>query len=168
MELLNNFGFEPVLFIAQIVNFLIIFLLMKKFLYAPLVKMLEDRKHKIAEGLRQADASAKLMEETIRKEEMILKKAQEDARKLIDEAKAQQASIMQQTEEATKARVDKMLNDAREQISFESIQAEKRLTSHVSKIAVQFLQEAVQGIFGPQDQELIMKNAIKKLSKKVD
>jgi F-type H+-transporting ATPase subunit b len=43
MELLKNFGFEPVLFLAQVVNFLVIFLVMKKFLYAPLVKMLEER-----------------------------------------------------------------------------------------------------------------------------
>ena len=76
MEILNNFGFEPILFFAQIVNFLIIYLVLKKFLYKPLLKVLNDRKHKIEEGLKSAEESNRLLKETIDKEQEILKNAQ--------------------------------------------------------------------------------------------
>jgi F-type H+-transporting ATPase subunit b len=166
MEILNNFGFEPILFAAQIVNFLIIFFLMKKLMYKPMLKMLEDRKRKIAEGIKNAEEANKKLEEMILKEEEILKKAQEQAVNLIEEAKVQQAEIMRQTEETTRAQTEKMLKDAREQIAFETAQVEKRLMSHVSKLAVQFLQQSVQELFGANEQEAIMKNALKKLKEK--
>ena len=82
MEILNNFGFEPILFFAQIVNFLIIYLVLKKFLYKPLLKVLNDRKHKIEEGLKSAEESNRLLKETIDKEQEILKNAQLDAKKV--------------------------------------------------------------------------------------
>lgn len=168
MQILDTFGFEPILFLAQIVNFLIIFFLLKRFLYQPMLKILEDRKRTISDGLRHAEEADKRLQETIEKEEKILKKAQEEARKLIEEAKQQQVQIMQETEEKTKARLEEMLRDARQQITFETTQVEKRLTTHVSALAIQFLQHSAQELFGSEEQDLVMKNAIKKLKKKVD
>lgn len=168
MQLLYNFGFEPVLFLAQIVNFLIIFVLLKKFLYPSIVRTLEDRKTKIAKGLADAQAAAKLMEDVTAKEEEILKKAQLHAASLIDDAKKQQAELMRQSEADTQKRVEKMLSDAKEQIKFESLQAEKRLEGHISRIAIDFLKQSVETMFGPDEQELILKNALKKMKKKAD
>lgn len=168
MEILENFGFDPVLFTAQIVNFLILFFLMKKFLYKPLLKVLEDRKNKIAEGLENAEKSNKLLQETIEKEENVLRKAREEAKKMINQAKAEQAAVLAQTEEATKARVNKMLEDAREQINLETANAQKKLTAHVNKIAVDYLNQAAKGMFTEDAQENILKNAITKLKKKAE
>jgi F-type H+-transporting ATPase subunit b len=166
MQILNNFGFEWTLFAAQIVNFLVIFFLLKKFLYKPMLKMLDDRKHTIAQGLKHAEEADKRLQETIEKEEKVLRTAQEEAKRMIDEAKMQQASIMQNTEEQTKARVETMLQEAREQIEFETTKVEKRLTAHVSRLAIQFLQQSSQELFGPTEQEAIIKNAVKKLKDK--
>lgn len=168
MEILSNFGFEPILFLAQIINFLIIFFLLKKFLYAPIQKVLEERKKKIDDGLKNAEESARLIQETISKEEEILKKAQDEAKKLIAEAHAKHDTILKKTEDESSSKVDQMLKEARNQISFETAQAEKRLSVQMSKIAIHFLQESLKGFFGPQEQEAIIKNAIKKLKEKVD
>jgi len=167
MQILKNFGFEPILFIAQIVNFVIIYLVLKKYLYKPVLKLLKDRKQTIANGLKQAEESARLLEETVQKEEKILKDAQEKARKLIDEAKAQTDEILRQSETVTKKKVDSMLDEARKQISYETSMAEKRLETNISKLAVSFLEKSLTGLFGEKEQESLMKNAIKKL-KKVD
>lgn len=168
MEILKNFGFEPILFIAQIINFLIIVYLLKRFLYKPVINMLEERQKKIAEGIKSSEEAEKKLQETIQKEETIIRKAQEEARKLIDDAKIEQAQMMQRAEEATQAKIDKMLQKAREQITFETAQTEKRLEAHISRLAVDFLQKSVQGLFGPKEQEMIMKNALQKIKKKVD
>lgn len=166
MEILNNFGFEWILFIAQIVNFLIIFFVLKKFLYKPVLKLLKERREKIEEGLKQADEAAKLLDETIQKEEKILKEAQEKARKLLEEAKLQTEDMLKKSEEQTKKKVDEMLKDAREQIAYETGIAEKRLETNISKIAVSFLEKSLKGFFGQKEQEIIMKDAIKKLTNK--
>jgi F-type H+-transporting ATPase subunit b len=55
MEILKTFGFDPILLGAQIINFLIIFYLLKRFLYKPVLGMLKTREDKIKEGIKQAE-----------------------------------------------------------------------------------------------------------------
>jgi len=165
MEILNNFGFNWILFVAQIVNFLIIYWLLKKFLYKPVLKLLEERKNKIAAGIKDAEDAARLLEETLQKEEKILKTAQEKAKQLIDEAKTQSDAILKQSELETKKKVDEMLKEARTQISYETGLAEKRLEANISKLAIEFLEKSIKGLFGEKEQEVVMKNALKKLEK---
>jgi F-type H+-transporting ATPase subunit b len=167
MDILNNFGFEPVLFVAQIVNFLIIFLVLKKYMYKPVLKLLDERKRKIAKGLKDSEEAALLLEQTVLKEEKILKEAQVKARDLIEEAKKQSEQMLKNSEAETNKKIDKMLKDAREQISYETSIAEKRLETNISKLAVTYLEKSLKGLFGEKEQEIVMKNAIKKL-KKVD
>lgn len=168
MEILENFGFEPILFIAQIVNFLIIFLVMKKFLYKPLLKVMNERKKKIEEGLKNAEESNRLMTETIEKEQEILKNAHLEAKKLLAEAKAKHDELLLKTEEDTRLKIEKMISDARTQINTESAQAEKYLTQKISKLAAAMLEESLSGFFKPEDQEIVIKNALKRLKNKAD
>lgn len=95
---INDFGIKPVLLAAQAVNFFILLFLLKKFLYKPILTVLEERKARIQEGLRNAaeierklariidERDVKLKEAT-RESEMIIKKATVSAQALIEEAK---------------------------------------------------------------------------------
>jgi F-type H+-transporting ATPase subunit b len=56
-ELLEKLGVDWRLLIAQLVNFLVLFFLLKKFLYKPVLDLLERRQQKIADGMRDADAA---------------------------------------------------------------------------------------------------------------
>jgi F-type H+-transporting ATPase subunit b len=165
MEILFNFGFEPILFLAQIVNFLVIYWLLKKFLYKPVLKLLKERNDKIIEGLKNAENAARLIEETVQKEEKILKDAQVKAKKLMDEAKAQSDAILKQAEMDNKKLAEKMLQEAKEQISYETGIAQKKLETNISKLAIDFLQKSVAGMFGEKEEEIIMKKALREIKK---
>ena len=62
MELIKNFGLDPVYLAAQIVNFLIILYFLRRFLYKPVFKMLKKRENEIKEGLEKTEESKRLME----------------------------------------------------------------------------------------------------------
>ena len=102
MDILKNFGVDPVLVGAQIVNFLIIFYLLKKFLYKPVLGMLKKRADKIEEGLKQAEESRLALEKTLEEEKKILSKAQDEAKKIIEESRTQAIEVSQKIEEDTK------------------------------------------------------------------
>jgi F-type H+-transporting ATPase subunit b len=55
MDILHEFGVQPILLLAQIVNFAILFFLLRKFLYGPLLKILEQRRNTIKESLKNAE-----------------------------------------------------------------------------------------------------------------
>ncbi|MCW5860342.1 MAG: hypothetical protein KIS63_18770, partial [Caldilineales bacterium] len=52
-------GINGPFLLAQIINFVVLFLLLRRFLFPPLVKMLDQRRQRIAEGLAAADVARK-------------------------------------------------------------------------------------------------------------
>lgn len=168
MEILHTFGVDIKLLLAQIVNFIIVLFLLRKLLYKPLLTTLEERRSKISEGLKQAEEGHLLLEKATEKERQLLKKAQEEARQLLDEAKNQRQLLLKETEDTTKKQAEKILSDARVQIILETKEAEKRLSSHISDLALLFLQKSVHGLFNQKEQEEIVKNALKKMKEKTN
>src|SRR3989338_5763860 len=96
MEILKNFGIQPTLLLAQIVNFLIILFLLKKFFYKPIVKALEDRKKRIEESLTNAQSIEEKLQKTEEQSKQILDQAQTRAQVLINEAKGEAQKIADQ------------------------------------------------------------------------
>lgn len=108
MEILSNFGVEPVLLLAQIVNFAILLFILKRFLYKPIMRVLEERKSKVETSLRQAEEIEKRFDEANAKQEKILDKARDEATKMIEEAKDEAKILSEQ--------IQKEANDQAHQI----------------------------------------------------
>lgn len=168
MKLIQEFGIDPILFLAQVVNFLIIFFLLKKYLYKPIFDELKNRENTIKEGLKQAEESRLLLEKAEEREKSILKKAQLDAKNLLDDAKAARVEMLEKSEADTRLQVEKMLKEARAQIEFETKEAEKRLSRNISMLSVQFLKKSLSGLFTEKDQETVVKDILKKMKERVD
>lgn len=167
MELIKNFGIDPFLLGAQVVNFLIVLLILRRFLYKPIIKVLQKRQDTIKEGLKNAEEANKRLEVAIQEEKNILRKAQIQAKELIMDAKNASLESVQKADLQTKAYTNRLILEARQQIAIETKDAEKRITIHVSKLAIDFLQKSLSQLFTEQDQETVMKNAVRKFQKRI-
>ncbi len=168
MEIIKNFGLDPKLFAAQIINFLIILYILRRFLYKPMLNFLEHRQKKIAEGITNAEKARLLLEETARKEKLILKNAKDEAKKFLNEAKNQKAEILKEAEVIAKKQTEIILQEARLLITFETKETEKKLSAHISELALLFLQKSLTGIFTEKEQAHILKNALSNIKKKTN
>ncbi|MBI1982173.1 MAG: F0F1 ATP synthase subunit B [Candidatus Levybacteria bacterium] len=165
MELIKNFGLDPFLLGAQVVNFLIILYLLKRFLYKPILDLLKNRETVIKDGLQKAQEAVLLLEKTKEEEKRIIKNAQAEAKKLLENAKIHSLSLTAKLEESSKKQAERILLQAKAQIEQETRSAEERLMSNVSRVAMQFLQKSVSQLFDKKDQEEVMKKAIEQLKK---
>ena len=165
MEIINNFGLDPILLGAQIVNFLIIFYVLKRFLYKPVLGVLRKREDTIKDGLKQAEDGKKLLDDAQKKEKEILKNAQNQSQQMLDDAKTQANELSKQIEDRAKKHADEIILTASEKIDQDLINAEKRLTEHVSRLALEFLEKSTVQLFDEKNQEQIIKTAIEKLRK---
>lgn len=163
MEVLQQFGVDWFLLGAQIINFLIVFIILKKFLYKPILTTLKNREATIKKGLEEAKEARLLLEQAEEKEKKLLQKAQAESKKLIDEARNEREAMITKAENDTRIKTEKMLQDAKEQISEEVKQAEKRLSANITTLAVHVLEKSVADLFSEEEQETVMKRAIKKL-----
>ena len=56
--IIKNLGIDWKIFLAQLVNFGIVFFVLKKFAFSPIQKLLKERQSKIEKGLNDATRSA--------------------------------------------------------------------------------------------------------------
>lgn len=163
MDFLKNLGFDPIMLGAQILNFLIILFLLKRFLYKPVMDMIKKREDVIKEGLKQAEESKIALEKALEEEKKILKKAQDKSKEIIDNASSQALTISKEIEESAKGQAEKILLDAKAQIESETKEAEKRLSQNVSKLSIEILEKALKEVFGEKEEKIVLTKALKNL-----
>lgn len=163
MELLKTFGIDPVLLLAQAVNFLIILWLLKKFAYKPIFEMLKKRQQLIAEGVKNAEDSSKTLEKALEEEKAILKKAQSEAQEILSESQKQASETLAEAESSAKVRVEKILDEAKKEIERQTAETEKRLATHTAQIAVELLEKSLTGMIDTKTQKEVVAKAVKEL-----
>ncbi len=163
MEILRSFGFNPMLFIAQIVNFLILAYLFKRFLYKPILTVLQERQKKIAQGLSDAQKAAedRLRAETER--DMILKNASEEARKILDETKETAQQMREEILTQGRDEAEKIIHNAKEQaeLEFEKMQTQAQKLSLA--LSEKILEQVTGDIFTKEEKDKIVKRSMQKI-----
>ncbi len=165
MEILHTFGLDWKLVAAQIVNFLIIFYVLKRYLYPPLFKVFKKREELVKDSINKADENEKLLEKSKIQEKEIIKKAKATADDVIKEARERSDDILKKAEEETKLKSDKMLKDARDQIALETAEAKKELNTYVLKLSVQILEKSLSNVLTEKEQSEIVAKAMKEIQK---
>src|SRR5881396_3084539 len=110
----ETFGLNTSHFIAQVISFCIVTFLLYRFAYDPILKMLAERRQRIAESLANAE---KIKAELARTEAMqreVLEKANAQASKLIEEARAAAARVQEQETQKAIAAAEQIMVKARE------------------------------------------------------
>ncbi len=119
MDFLKDFGVEPVLLLAQIVNFAILLFILKRFLYKPILKVLEERKNKIATSMKQSEQIQKKFEEMEIKQQEILDNARKESTQIVDEAKSEAKTLSSQIQTEASNQADQTLKRVQETLALE-------------------------------------------------
>lgn len=127
MEILTRFGIEPTLLLAQIVNFIIILFVLKKFFYKPIVKTLEDRKARIEESLNNADLIEEKLQKTEEKTSKIIEDASQNAKEIIAGAKSEAQRIADTALVDARKTQEEIVAAARVQIDSQREEMQKQL-----------------------------------------
>jgi len=165
MEIFQTFGINWVLVIGQIINFLIILYILKRYLYKPLFNVLKKRQELAKESVKNAENSEKALESAKEHEKEIIQKARQIADDIIKEAKERSDEIVKQADVLAKERTDKMLQDAKVQIDLETAQAQKELNQYVLRLSLDMLKRTLNNVFTEKEQSEIIDKAMKEMQK---
>ena len=135
-EILESLGFEFPKFIWQVVNFLILLWILKKFAYKPILGMLDERKKSIEDAINNAE-SAKNEALNLRKEyESRLAEAKQEAQDVIAKATKLGEEMKNDIVANAQAEATKAIQRAQEEINREKDQAIAALRDEVATLAV--------------------------------
>ena len=165
MEALEHFGVDYILIAAQIVNFLVILYLLKRFLYKPLFKVFQERQNLVKESITKAEEATKALEKAEKNEKAVIKKARDEANQLLTDAKDNAADIMKKAEEAARKQTQQLLAEAKEQIALETKKAQQELNKHISELSVEILKKSLGNVFSDKEQSEVVAKAVKQLKK---
>ena len=122
--------------LGQMISFAILIWFTVKFIWPPLMKAIEDRQQKIAEGLAAADQSQKNLAQAQDKVNEELKAARVKANEIIEQAHARANQIIDQAKNDAIAEANRQKALAEAEITAAANRAKEDLRKQVSMLAV--------------------------------
>src|SRR5947207_12411530 len=110
----DTFGWNPWLFLSQVISFVIVALLLQRFAYKPILAVLEERRRKIEEGQINAEKIKKELAEAEKRYQEIVAKANADAQRMIDEARESAAHLSERKQQEAITAAEQIIAKARE------------------------------------------------------
>ncbi|MGA2175516.1 MAG: F0F1 ATP synthase subunit B [Verrucomicrobiota bacterium] len=133
----ETFGLDWPHFIAQVISFSVVALLLVKFAYRPILTVLAERRQRIADGLANADQIKAELARTEALQREVLEKANVQAVKLIEEARAAAARVQEQETQKAIAQAEQIIGKAREAATLERQRMLIELKREVAALVVQ-------------------------------
>ncbi|MDR1400967.1 MAG: ATP synthase F0 subunit B [Endomicrobium sp.] len=167
MEIIQKFGFEIESFLFQIVNFLVMAFVLKKFLYVPLKKILDERKYKIEQSLLESDIAKIVLENAKQEKKRLLLEAKNSADVLTKTAKISIAEAKEKAVAETKRHSEQILDDAKQRAAAEF----KIMNNQIEKISIDVSRKIVlrvlSDLFSDDEKQKLISQALKKIDEKI-
>jgi len=110
--IIKTFHVESPLFIAQVINILIVLFVLKKFAFGPITAMLAQRKARIAEGEAKLTQIQQQLADSEKNTAAAIAKANEEAQRLVTEAKESAAILSERKSQEAIASAQQILAKA--------------------------------------------------------
>jgi len=154
-QIVKTFGVHSSLFISQLVSFLIVCLILKKFAYGPLLEMLETRRARIADGeAKLVEIETKLAESEATTAALIAT-ANDDAKRLITEAKTSAANIGEQKAQEAVTEAKNIIAKAEKAAQAERAAMSAELKQEFGRLVVATTSQVSGKVLTPEDQARI-------------
>jgi len=129
--------------VTQLVNFAILLVLLRMFLWGPILKMLDERKHRIEEGLKASEAAASAAEQSQVAAKAALEDARAEGRDLVARAQETAARLQSELETQARASAERIVERAREEMEQERLQAIQSLRAEFADLTVRAAERVV-------------------------
>ncbi len=111
-ELFSTFGINGSLLLTQLVNFAVLLTALTYFLYKPLMKTIDERRSKIAEGVRAAEAADQRLADAQEESSRLVGAGAREAEGLVAAARIRAEEKGSEIMKASEAKAEAVLKDA--------------------------------------------------------
>jgi F-type H+-transporting ATPase subunit b len=154
-------GISPSAFVIQLITFAIVFAILKKYAFKPIVRMLEERRKVIDDGVKMGQIlekeRAKLDGEVVK----VMRDARTEGDKIIGNGQKEAREIIREAEKAGARKVDAMLLDAEARIIEETEQSKRKLEKEIVEIVSEATEAIVEEKVDPAKDAKLIDKAMK-------
>lgn len=122
--------------LGQAIAFALLVWFTMKFVWPPLIHMMDERAQRIADGLAAAERGKQDLEAAEKRVADELKKARQQATEIVMAAEKRASQIVEEASQAARTEGTRIIAEAKSQIDQEVMRAKEALRSHVADVAV--------------------------------
>ncbi len=160
----ETFGFNLWMFLSQVISFVLVALLLRKFAYKPILHVLEDRRQKIAEGLLNAEKIKQQLAEAEQRYAEILAKGNAAAQKMIDEARESAGHLAERKQQEAIVAAEQIVAKAREASVIEHERTMTELKRELGRLVVDTTAKVTGKVLTPDDQRRLQDEAARQVA----
>lgn len=149
-------SFDPKIFIFSIVNFGILFFVLKKTLFTPVYNILEERKSKIKEGINQIKQATKEKEVANLEKKELIAQTRKESEEIIRKAEKTRKEIIKQGRDEA----ERLIEMSRKDIVKEKEDLKKEMNVLLIDLVAAASDRALSNISKQENQTKLMEKAI--------
>ncbi|MEI7620235.1 MAG: F0F1 ATP synthase subunit B [Candidatus Falkowbacteria bacterium] len=155
-SLVSIFHIDLKLFLAQLINFAIIFFVLYRFAFKPIAKIMQERTVTIEKSLEDAKEVEKKLAEANIEQTRILNDAKKDAMAIVENANQSAEANKQKLIEKTKAEVAAIITGEKAKIAQEKEESLKELKQEIAGLVILAVEKVLkEKMTDNKDKELI-------------
>jgi len=163
-QIARTFGVDWSHLVAQIISFSIVCLLLHRFAYKPILKMLEDRRQQIAQGIANTEKIKTELTQTEAQRQEVMMQADARATKVIEEAHTAAARVNEQETQKAIAAAEQIIAKSREAAGQEHARMLAELKREVGRLVVQATAKIAGKVLTADDQQRLAEETSKQLA----
>jgi F-type H+-transporting ATPase subunit b len=160
----KQFGFDWPMFISQLISFVLVAFLLQKFAFKPILKVLNERRDRIEEGLKNAERIKSELASAQNKAQEIISGANVQANKLIEEARAAAAKVQEAETQKAIATAEQIIAKAREAAAADHARMLAELKREVGRLVVETTAKVTGKVLNMDDQKRLAEETSKQLA----
>ena len=163
-QTLQSLGIYWPKLIAQVVNFGIVLFILWKFAYRPVLKILEERRQKVAEAMINAEKAREELKRTEAQRQEVLAETNAQANKLIEEARAAAGKVREQETQKAIKEAEQIVSKAREAAALERARMLADVKRELGRLVVATTSKVTGKILTPEDQRRLSEETTRALA----
>jgi len=160
----ERFGWDWPHFIAQCISFCIVAFCLYQFAYKNVLNMLEERRRRIADGLAAAEKNKQELARTEAMQREVLEKANAQANKMIEDARAAAARVQEQETQKAITQAEQIIAKAREAAEIEHNRMLADLKREVAGLVVKTTTAVTGKVLTADDQQRLAEETRRQLA----
>ncbi len=152
---------DPGLFLWTILTFLVLFGLLARFAWKPLLAMLEKREEIIRQSLDDAEKVKNELQRLQQESKEILSKARVEAQSILAKTRSEAEQLKGEIRQKAKAQADSILRDAEKQIQVETEKAIAVLKSDVVDLSLVVASKLIRRNLSKEDNQSLIEESLK-------
>jgi len=162
---LEGLGITLPTFVAQLINFVLLLVILRAIAYKPIIKMLDERSARIRESMERAEEIKAQAERTEAEFAQRIAEARREGQEIINQAEKIAERLRQEEIEKTKKLLDEQREKALEAIGREREAAVNELRKQVANLAVLAAGRAVGSSLDMESHQRLVREALAEAEK---